>query len=349
MPFVRWSIVLTAERSKKPTLKTIAYMTGLGITTVSKALKDAPDIKDTTKQRVKMIAEEIGYQPDRAGQRLRTGKNNIISLVMNTQDEISNMTTEFMIGVTDALKGTAYNLVLTPYWHKDDPMKPVRNIVDSRGADGIILSRIELVDPRIAYLQKAGLPFATHGRSDMGIDHAYCDFDGKQFAHKAVQRLAEAGAKRVCVLQPPMNLAFAQYTHEGFLMGLKETGLDSLSLPSVTQDDTVETIAEHVEIMLNNEVRPDGFICSSVTAAIGIAGGIENAGLVVGKDVKVVAKQSNVNLLKWFGRDMYDVEENFREAGYCVASSLLRVIDGDNASNHQNIVFPEVWGRSVLR
>ena len=47
-------------------------MTGLGITTVSRALKDAPDISHETKERVRLVARQIGYQPNRAGVRLRT-------------------------------------------------------------------------------------------------------------------------------------------------------------------------------------------------------------------------------------------------------------------------------------
>ena len=49
----------------------IAFMTGLGITTVSRALKDAPDISNETKERVRLVARQIGYQPNRAGVRLR--------------------------------------------------------------------------------------------------------------------------------------------------------------------------------------------------------------------------------------------------------------------------------------
>ena len=71
--------VLQRER---PTLKTIAFMTGLGVTTVSRALKDAPDIGAETKERVRMVARQLGYQPNRAGVRLRTGKTNVIALVL---------------------------------------------------------------------------------------------------------------------------------------------------------------------------------------------------------------------------------------------------------------------------
>src|SRR5262245_7635229 len=57
----------------RPTLKTIAFMTGLGVTTVSRALKDAPEIGEETRRRVQLVARQIGYRPNRAGVRLRTG------------------------------------------------------------------------------------------------------------------------------------------------------------------------------------------------------------------------------------------------------------------------------------
>ena len=59
---------------EKPTLKTLARLSGFAVATVSRALSDAPDIGDNTKNLVKHIAEAVGYVPNRAGVRLRTGK-----------------------------------------------------------------------------------------------------------------------------------------------------------------------------------------------------------------------------------------------------------------------------------
>ncbi len=72
----------------RPTLKTIAFMTGLGVTTVSRALKDAPEIGEETRRRVQLVARQVGYRPNRAGVRLRTGKTNVISLVLNTEEQV---------------------------------------------------------------------------------------------------------------------------------------------------------------------------------------------------------------------------------------------------------------------
>ena len=74
----------TKSAQRKPTLKTIAEISGLAVPTVSRALNDAPDIGTGTKKLVRKIADEIGYIPNRAGVRLRTGRTNVISLIMST-------------------------------------------------------------------------------------------------------------------------------------------------------------------------------------------------------------------------------------------------------------------------
>ncbi|TIU38179.1 MAG: LacI family transcriptional regulator, partial [Mesorhizobium sp.] len=53
-----------ASGKERPTLKTLAFMTGLGVTTVSRALKDAPEIGAETRRRVQLVAKQIGYRPN---------------------------------------------------------------------------------------------------------------------------------------------------------------------------------------------------------------------------------------------------------------------------------------------
>jgi LacI family transcriptional regulator len=93
----------------KPTLKTISELSGLAITTVSRALSNAPDISISTKEKVKKIADEIGYIPDRAGVRLRTGRTNVISLIMSTDSEIMDMTGRLISSIALGLRGTPYH------------------------------------------------------------------------------------------------------------------------------------------------------------------------------------------------------------------------------------------------
>ena len=103
-----------AKPSGKPTLKTIAQMTGLAVTTISRALNNAPELAQETRDRVQKIAAEIGYLPDRAALRLKTGRTNVITLILEPDEQIYGFGTNLVTGITEALRDTAYHLVITP-------------------------------------------------------------------------------------------------------------------------------------------------------------------------------------------------------------------------------------------
>ena len=73
-------------------LKQLADILNLSQTTVSRALNDAPDIGADTKKLVRRIASDIGYVPNRAGVRLRTGRTNVITLVLTTEPDMMDHT-----------------------------------------------------------------------------------------------------------------------------------------------------------------------------------------------------------------------------------------------------------------
>ena len=98
----------------KPTLKTISQKTGLAVPTVSRALNNAPEIGEKTKILVRKIADEVGYVPNRAGVRLRTGRTNVISLVMSTEHDVMNHTARLISSVAGGLRDKEYHLIVTP-------------------------------------------------------------------------------------------------------------------------------------------------------------------------------------------------------------------------------------------
>ncbi len=106
----------TQKKRAKPTLRTIAELSGLAVPTVSRALNDAPDIGKETKARVRAIARDIGYVPNRAGVRLRTGRTNVISVVMSTENDLSNHTGRFVTAIAQTLRDTAFHLNFTPFF-----------------------------------------------------------------------------------------------------------------------------------------------------------------------------------------------------------------------------------------
>jgi LacI family transcriptional regulator len=266
----------------RPTLKTIAFMTGLGVTTVSRALKDAPEIGAETRKRVQLVARQVGYRPNRAGVRLRTGKTNVISLVLNTEEQVGGFVSDIIYGISEHLAPTPYHLIVTPYSRNNDPMEPVRYLVETGSADGIIISRTEPKDARVRYMTERGFPFTTHGRTAMGIEHPFHDFDNHAYAEAAVRKLAALGRKRLALLAPPANLSFHHHMHDGFLDGLSECGLAEISFAGATIDHSLDEIRSRTFDLMKRPNRPDGIVSGSGQATFALVAAIEDAGLAVG-------------------------------------------------------------------
>lgn len=329
-----------APDAGRPTLKTIAFMTGLGVTTVSRALKDAPEIGQETRKRVQLVARQIGYRPNRAGVRLRTGKTNVISLVLDTQEQVGGFISDIVYGVSEHISGTPYHLVITPHARNKDPMEPVRYIVETGSADGIILSRTEPNDPRVRYLAERGIPFATHGRTDYSPGHPFHDFDNAAFARMAVRRLAEIGRTRLALLAPPSGLTYHQHTRDGFAEALEETGLSEAPFSGVSVDTPLEELATATIELMRRPKRPDGIVSSSGGGTFALVAGIEAAGFRLGHDVDLVSKQA-FRLLPLFRPSIHVVNEDFRLAGRELARAVLGAIERAPLASIQSLVIPE--------
>jgi len=328
------------RRDERPTLKTIAYMTGLGVTTVSRALNDAPDIGQATKERVRLVAKQIGYRPNRAGVRLRTGRTNVISLILSIENEVLGMTSHLVYGISEYLAGSPYHLIVTPYDVRHDPLDPVRYIVETGSADGVIFSRTEPQDARVRYLNERGFAFATHGRTEMGIVHPYFDFDNERYGELAVERLVARGRRRLALLPPPPHLTYSHHMTGGFQRGVEAQDVLEVPVHGVTTDSGYEAIRAEVQRLMGGRMRPDGFVCGSSHAAISTITAAEDAGYVVGKDFGVVVKES-FNMMSKFRREIEVVNEDFRRAGAGLADAVVRTIAGAEPATLQTLEVPE--------
>lgn len=333
----------TAENSR-PTLKTIAFMTGLGVTTVSRALKDAPDIGEETKKRVKLVARQVGYRPNRAGVRLRTGKTNVISLVLNTDDQLTGFISDIIYGVSEELADSPYHLILTPFSSRNDPLDPVRYVVETHSADGIIISQTEPNDARVRYMHEHGFPFATHGRTQMGIEHPWHDFDNRTFALEAVRALLSGGRKRLALLGPSPRLAYHRHMSDGFEDGIAETGLTEVAFRDAWVDMPIEEIRAQALKLLGRTNRPDGIVSGSGAGTFALVSALEECGLKLGHDIDIVSKQSS-KLVQMFRPELRVVNEDFRLAGRELARAVKASIAGQKPAALQTLAEPgEVLG-----
>lgn len=324
----------------RPTLKTIAGISGLAVQTVSRALGDAPDISAKTKERVRRIADEIGYVPNRAGVRLRTGKTNVVSLVLAAEHDVLSLTTRLVSSISERLRETPYHLVVTPDSPKDDPMKAVRYIVENGTADAIIINRIQPKDPRVAYLMERGFPFATHGRSEWCDNHAYFDYDNKVFGEVAVESLVASGRRRLLLLAPPQDQNYSQELIAGARLMASRLAVDLVLAEGMDSDRHRDDIRAFARATVLTDPAIDGLISASPNATMSAIAGIEAAGRKLGKDFDVASKET-VPILELFRPEIKVVYEDIAMAGRFLAAAAVGAVRKAELSSLQYMDKPE--------
>lgn len=326
----------------KPTLRSIAQMMGLATTTISRALNNAPELSEETRTRVQKVAAELGYVRDRTALRLKTGRTHVISLILDPHDEILGFGQSMVAGLTAALRGTPYHLVITPNFRNTAPIEPIRYIVGNKAADGVIFSRLEPEDERVKLLMAENFPFVSHGRTSFAAAHPYVDYDNHAFARHAVMRLAAKGARKVTIILPNPRFSFGYHLRDGFEAAVRETGLGCEVLDGATLDNSADEIRQAIVRRLAHPDAPDGFICTGDAAALAVMAGLYDAGRRIGEDVYVVAKQTS-GIFSQVRPRVDAIFEDTALAGRQMGELLLRRIKGEPAEDLQILHEPELW------
>jgi len=318
----------------KPTQRTIAGMTGYAITTVSKALAGDPRIAKATREEVQKAARALGYVPDRAAQRLRTGRTNVISLVIDPHSEILGFTSSMIAGITDVTRGTPYHLTIMQYQLGEDPLAPIDYIVRNRLADGLIFARTEPDDRRVAYLLGAQFPFITHGRTNFD-NHAWYDYDNAAFAERAVDLLVMRGASRLGLVPPSERYSYYSFMLAGFERAVERHGCHGEVSPGFDLNDPPDVLYKSLRTWLERPDGPDGLVCPGEVSAMTAHAVLSD----MGRELPLVAKQVSPVFDHFRPRPLV-ISEDITEAGREMTRSLMKLIKGADPRGHQVLAFP---------
>jgi LacI family transcriptional regulator len=286
----------TKNSQQRVTLKSLAAHLGLSISTVSRALKEAPDIGRETIALVKKTAAAFDYAPDLRGVKLRTGQTFTLvylKAIYPLQDVPEGAVAAQIDAITSGLQGTPYQLQIVA-WNPahDDPLAALKRIVERRLSDGVLLDTTEPQDPRVRYLMEHKVPFVTYGRTELFTPHSYVDANNEKAAFDATRYLLNRGHRRIALMGPSLAYSYALQRRRGYLRALEEQGLP-VEVDLVREDGQRARESRAVTAqLLSRHDRPTGFVCVSDSSALGVMAGIRDSAMQVGPDCEVVSRDS---------------------------------------------------------
>ena len=331
-------------RSPRVTLRTIAEATGLSLSTVSLSLRGGTTLKQETRDRVSAAAKALGYVPDRAGVRLRTGKTNVIALVLDGAEDSIDFARQMIQGIGQAIADTPYHLNVIPEFARGNSVDTVRYILDNRAADGVIITHTRPYDPRVQLMIEADFAFVTHGRTSFAAPHAFHDFHAEAFAGLAVARLEARGCQRAMLVVGDDSTTNHHNIVGAFAQATAARGMQSRVMAG-TQGLTPAAMRAMAVDLARQADRPDGILCDSEMRTIALVSGLAEAGVVLGRDMDVIYKQTS-GILPTLFPQLDSIAEDVFAAGGELTRLLLARIGGGVPESLQTLAEPQPqWRR----
>ena len=330
---------------KQITIKDIAIALNISTSTVSRALRDAPDVKAETKAAVKALSEKLDYQPNRLALSLLNRQTNTIGVIIPNLDYVLSTMVK---GIDEVALGAGYTVMVC---QSDESygreMVNTKRLLDSL-VDGFIVSVSSetKVFEHIKKIQDKKIPLVLFDRIVNNIEAPKIRLDNIDGGRQATEHLIEQGYKKIAILAGPENLNISNKRMEGYLQTLKAHGLRPDKGHMIHCDFNQQYAYEATKELLASKNRPDAIFTISDRMAIGAMLAIKERGLTMPHDIGLVGF-NNEPIVSLVTPAISSVEMYAFEIGKATAKAFIEMMNGGNEMLDQEIIIkPKLFVRT---
>ncbi len=328
---------------KPVTLREVAELANVSISTVSRVIRDYEYIGDETKKKVQEAIDKLNYQPNNAARRLKYGRSYAIGFIM---PDVSN---PFF---SNALKA-AYNYIQESEYSnyeilfyntdgKPDREKKAIDFFVARRMEGIIIasSASKLIIEHLRHILN------NHNISIVAMDNQLGDLDidlvtSDNFlgAYRLTKHLIDLGHKSIAVISGPPNESSSKERMDGFKAALKDHGIEFDEHMSVTGDWTQPSGLSATNQLFSKGKKPTAIFGFNNSMGLGALNALKNHNLKVPDDIALVAFD-DVEYGDLLNPSLTCTNTSWYELGRLSASLLLDRISHGNSKPKQLIKLP---------
>ncbi|MBI3369212.1 MAG: LacI family DNA-binding transcriptional regulator [Burkholderiales bacterium] len=320
-------------------MEDLAALAGVSKITVSRALRDSPSVTPATRERVKALAEQVGYRFNHSARNLRLRRSHTIAVVLEMQPDADRPMSDpyplqLLGGITQELTSRGYSVLLSAMQTGGPTF--------SAPADGAILLGQGAHGSAVKALASCGLPFVVWGAEHGRGQEVVVGSDNQHGGVCAAERFIALGRKELLFLGDVRHAEI----HErllGFQKRLKRAGLKAQTLvpAAFTFGAGFTAVQAH---LARGQPAPDGLLAASDLLAMGAVRAFIDSGLRVPEDVSVIGYDDSP-AGQTFAPPLTSVRQDWRHGGVLLARKVLDLASGLGA--HSEIMPTELIVRGT--
>ena len=323
---------------RKITLKQIARELDVSISTVSKALKDSPEISEDTKQKIQAFAKLYNYRPNNIALSLKNRKTNTIGIII--PEIVHHFFSKVIRGVELVANQRGYNVIIG--LSNESFSKEVINMemLANGSIDGFIISISKETQQLQDYhhfneTMNQGMPIVMFDRvvSDINCDKVVVnDFNG---AKRAVEKLIENKCENIALITTKDYISVGKLRTQGYLDALQEHNItpeaDLILKMGDTPDyeENLEILESEIEQLFKTNPKIDGVFAVNELYALYAMKVARKLGLDVPNNVQVIGFTDGV-LSKHATPSLTTVSQHAQQMGEKAAHLLIDKLESEN-------------------
>ncbi len=308
------------------TIHDVAEAAGVSIGTVSKALRGKGRLREETRARIRLVADQLSFRPNELAQSLHRKRSFTVGLLSN--DSYGRFSIPLMEGIQEALANAGMSVFLCAAF--DDPARERQHVGSllSKRVDGVIVTS-RRTDPRAPVeVDNHDIP-VLYAFTRVEDADALClvpdDFGG---ARLAVEHLIRTGRRRIAHITGPERFESVRLRRDGFRAALDDAGLAARADHVLTGAWSELWGHEAVERMLAGGRAFDAIFCGSDQIARGVVDMLREKGVAVPGDVAIVGFDNWEVVATATRPPLTTIDMNLHDLGREAGIALLAMIDG---------------------
>lgn len=311
-------------------LKDIAQAAGVSVMTVSKVLRDAPDISAATKVRIRKLSEEMGYVPDVLARGLRSRSAKLFGLLIASST--NPLYARMVMAIEERAFEMGFEVILGHSLNRPEREEMYIRRFLSRRVDGLFVVPVYRLDqkaPIYDELEKHGIPTVLLGhKAPFCQNFVNVETDDIGSSYLATKHLLKLGHRRIAFFAGHQSSPSSQERLEGYRRALKEEGVEYDDRRIFVAGATIEEGRNAALQLLNESCEVTAVQAVNDLVAIGAANVFLDQGLKIPEDISVMGF-GNVLTSEHFRVPLTTVRQPKFRLGVAAMESMNKLIAGE--------------------
>ncbi|OJU39517.1 MAG: hypothetical protein BGN97_05500 [Microbacterium sp. 69-10] len=270
-----------AERTRAVGVRDVAALAGVSRQTVSRVLNEHPEVAEATRRRVLSAMAELGYRMNNAARALGTRRSRTLGVLASNAEQYGPSRSIAAIEASARAAGYWVSAAFAEAGDADAVVAAVDHLI-AQGMDGIVVvaphaRTLEALDALRIDVPIVTLHSSGRGARGLSVDQA-------AGAGLAVAELADAGHARIAHLAGPADWLEAESRADGFAAELAARGLE----PGPVVEGDWSAASGYAATGAIIDAGVTAVFCANDQMALGLLGGLHEAGMRVPRDISVV-------------------------------------------------------------